>query len=208
MRDGVRWARLEPERGVEPLTYALRVRCSATELLRRDGESTERPLRYRHSDRRDVGTIVISAGFRDDVASMSTEVLGDVRRVMVGTDRSETAERAVGWAASFAERFGADLYVVQVVVPSNPATTEHGAAERSRADAAQDELRTHVHRHRRRPRPRRRRRSTTTPRWRSSAPPRTRRSTSSSSATRGWRDARSSCSATSRTGSATTRAAP
>jgi ubiquinone biosynthesis protein len=75
---------------------------------------------------------------------MSTEVLGDVRRVMVGTDRSETAERAVGWAASFAERFGADLYVVQVVIPSNPAMTEYGAAERSRADAAQDELRTHV----------------------------------------------------------------
>ena len=69
---------------------------------------------------------------------------GPIHRVMVGTDRSETAERAVSWAASFAERFNADLYVVQVVVPTNPASTEYGAAERSRAEAAQDELRNHV----------------------------------------------------------------
>ncbi|WP_090672615.1 universal stress protein [Nitrosomonas nitrosa] len=46
-----------------------------------------------------------------------------VRRVMVGTDRSETAEQAVQWAASFAERYGAELFVVQVVVPHNPAST-------------------------------------------------------------------------------------
>lgn len=39
------------------------------------------------------------------------------RRVMVGTDRSETAERAVRWAASFADRVGADLHVVQVILP-------------------------------------------------------------------------------------------
>jgi nucleotide-binding universal stress UspA family protein len=31
-----------------------------------------------------------------------------VRRVMVGTDRSQTAERAVRWAASFAELYTAD----------------------------------------------------------------------------------------------------
>ena len=36
-----------------------------------------------------------------------------IDRVMVGTDRSATAERAVRWAADFAERFDADLYVVQ-----------------------------------------------------------------------------------------------
>jgi predicted unusual protein kinase regulating ubiquinone biosynthesis (AarF/ABC1/UbiB family)/nucleotide-binding universal stress UspA family protein len=77
--------------------------------------------------------------------AMSDLMIGPVQRVMVGTDRSETAERAVGWAASFADRFSADLYVVQVVVPTNPAATEYGAAERSRAEAAQDELRTHVH---------------------------------------------------------------
>ncbi len=41
------------------------------------------------------------------------------RRVMVGTDRSETAERAVRWAARFADRFGADLHVVQVISPED-----------------------------------------------------------------------------------------
>ena len=54
----------------------------------------------------------------EDDGSMATDITaGPVRRVMVGTDRSETAERAVKWAASFAERFDADLYVVQVIVP-------------------------------------------------------------------------------------------
>src|ERR687888_990966 len=71
---------------------------------------------------------------------------GPVDRVMVGTDRSETAERAVAWAASFADRFGADLYVVQVVIPSHPADTEHGLAERTRAEAAEQDLRTQVER--------------------------------------------------------------
>jgi len=63
-----------------------------------------------------------------------------IGRVMVATDRSETAERAVGWAAAFAERYGADLHLVQVVVPTHPADTEHGASEATRARAAADEL--------------------------------------------------------------------
>jgi ubiquinone biosynthesis protein len=63
-----------------------------------------------------------------------------VRRVMVGTDWSETAEQAVLWAASFAERYGAELIVMQVVVSHSPAATEYGAAERTRAAAAVDEL--------------------------------------------------------------------
>jgi ubiquinone biosynthesis protein len=71
---------------------------------------------------------------------MTTDAVGPVRRVMVGTDRSETAERAVQWASSFADRFGADLHIVQVIVPQNPADTEYGAAERTRAAAAGDEL--------------------------------------------------------------------
>lgn len=75
---------------------------------------------------------------------MGAAEIGSIRRVMVGTDRSETAERAVRWASDFAGRFDAELHVVQVVVPANPADTEYGAAERTRADAAQDELRTHV----------------------------------------------------------------
>ncbi|MGB6176720.1 MAG: AarF/UbiB family protein [Methylocella sp.] len=63
-----------------------------------------------------------------------------VRRIMVGTDRSETADQAVQWAASFAERYGAELIVVQVVLSHSPAVTEYGASERTRADAAGDEL--------------------------------------------------------------------
>ena len=63
-----------------------------------------------------------------------------IRRVMVGTDRSETADRAVHWAAGFAHRYDAELFVVQVEVPHYPATTEFGAAEGARADAANNEL--------------------------------------------------------------------
>jgi predicted unusual protein kinase regulating ubiquinone biosynthesis (AarF/ABC1/UbiB family)/nucleotide-binding universal stress UspA family protein len=65
---------------------------------------------------------------------------GGIGRVMVGTDRSETASRAVAWAAAFAERYGAELHVVQVILPANPAGTEFGAAELTRATAAADEL--------------------------------------------------------------------
>ncbi len=72
--------------------------------------------------------------------AVSATIEGPVRRVMVGTDRSETADRAVRWAAGFADRFEADLYVVQVVLPEHPADTEYGAAERTRAGAAADDL--------------------------------------------------------------------
>jgi ubiquinone biosynthesis protein len=67
-----------------------------------------------------------------------------VARVMVGTDRSETAERAVRWAAALAERYAAELHVVQVVVPLHPTDTEHGAAEITRARAAADELQVYA----------------------------------------------------------------
>src|SRR5438876_306335 len=49
-----------------------------------------------------------------------------VRRVLVATDRSETAEQAVSWAAEMAERYEAELVLVQIVVPPNevdPAVT-------------------------------------------------------------------------------------
>jgi ubiquinone biosynthesis protein len=65
---------------------------------------------------------------------------GTVRRVMVGTDRSQTASRAVGWAAGFAERYEAELHLVQVVIPTSPSGTEFGSAERTRAAAAAAEL--------------------------------------------------------------------
>jgi len=66
--------------------------------------------------------------------------VGPVRKVMVGTDRSETAERAVGWAADLASRFDAELHVVQVVLQRSPADTQFGAAEGTQARAAADDL--------------------------------------------------------------------
>ena len=71
-------------------------------------------------------------------------VSGPVQRVMVGTDRSKTAERAVAWAASFADLYGADLHIVQVILPGNPTDTEFGAAEATRARDAADELQTYA----------------------------------------------------------------
>ena len=49
-----------------------------------------------------------------------------VRRVLVATDRSETAEQAVSWAAEMAARYEAELVLVQIVVPPSevdPAVT-------------------------------------------------------------------------------------
>ncbi|MCP9464842.1 MAG: AarF/UbiB family protein [Nitrospira sp.] len=66
-----------------------------------------------------------------------------IRRVMVGTDRSKTADHAVRWAAEFANRYGAELFVVQVIVPQHPTVTEFGAAEQTKAEAAGEEL-THI----------------------------------------------------------------
>ena len=69
---------------------------------------------------------------------------GPIRRVMVGTDRSQTAERAVAWAAAFADRYEADLHIVQVILPGSPTDTEFGAAEATRARGAADELQTYA----------------------------------------------------------------
>ena len=57
---------------------------------------------------------------------------------MVGTDRSESADQAVHWAAGFAKRYDAELFVVQVQIPHHPAATEFGAAERTRSAAANE----------------------------------------------------------------------
>src|SRR5437867_3101637 len=58
---------------------------------------------------------------------------------MVATDRSDSATRAVDWAAEMAERFGAELTLLQVLVPESQPGTEAGAAEATRASfAAQD----------------------------------------------------------------------
>src|SRR5436190_8276475 len=53
-----------------------------------------------------------------------------VRRILVGTDRSETATRAVRWAAQMAERYEAELLVCQSVRDGmDKATTQQELAE-------------------------------------------------------------------------------
>jgi ubiquinone biosynthesis protein len=46
-----------------------------------------------------------------------------VRRVLVATDRSGTAEHAEAWAAEMADRYTAELVLLQVVVPPNQPST-------------------------------------------------------------------------------------
>ena len=58
-----------------------------------------------------------------------------VDRILVATDRSETAERAVAWAADMARRYEAELIVLHVLVPDEAHTMpdENGAATGERA---------------------------------------------------------------------------
>jgi len=50
------------------------------------------------------------------------EELG-VRRILVGTDLSPTAERAVNWAADMAARYEAELILLRVVTNGTPKAT-------------------------------------------------------------------------------------
>jgi ubiquinone biosynthesis protein len=53
-----------------------------------------------------------------------------VRRILVGTDRSETATRAVRWAAQMAEQYDAELIVCQSVRDAmDKLTTQRDLAE-------------------------------------------------------------------------------
>jgi predicted unusual protein kinase regulating ubiquinone biosynthesis (AarF/ABC1/UbiB family)/nucleotide-binding universal stress UspA family protein len=63
-----------------------------------------------------------------------------MQRVAVATDRSETAQRAEDWAAAMADRYGAELVVIQVLIPQNAPGTEAGQAEATRASFAAAEL--------------------------------------------------------------------
>ena len=65
-------------------------------------------------------------GLRDALRSRDDGGAG-VRRILVATDRSETAEHAVRFAADMAVRFEAELLLCQVVVP--PATEPPSAKE-------------------------------------------------------------------------------
>ena len=64
-----------------------------------------------------------------------------IRRIAVGTDRSETATRAVNLAAEVANRYGAELDLIQVLPPGDPPGTEAGQAEAMRVVSAAEELR-------------------------------------------------------------------
>ena len=59
-----------------------------------------------------------------------------VRRVLVATDRSVTADRAVRFAAEMAGRYEAELIVLQVIVPSSQA----GATEATQVSYAAKDL--------------------------------------------------------------------
>jgi ubiquinone biosynthesis protein len=51
-----------------------------------------------------------------------------VRRILTATDRSETADRAVAWAADMAARYEAELIVLQVLVAPAGGIAEAEAA--------------------------------------------------------------------------------
>ena len=122
-----------------------------------------------------------------------------MQRVVVATDRSQTAERAVAWAGELAGRYDAELVIVQVI----PA--ENGEVDIAEAEASLLELARELAGERGRARVR--------------IDPDPPRAIVDAAIDEGAdvlvvgnvgheRAARSSCSATSRTGSRTTRAAP
>jgi ubiquinone biosynthesis protein len=47
-----------------------------------------------------------------------------VKRILVATDRSSSADRAVAWAADMAGRYDAELLVLQVKLPGDTVSTE------------------------------------------------------------------------------------
>jgi ubiquinone biosynthesis protein len=58
-----------------------------------------------------------------------------IQRILVATDRSDTATRAVAWAAEMAEKYAADLLVLQVIAPEHLTGADGDAAQ-----AAADQL--------------------------------------------------------------------
>jgi ubiquinone biosynthesis protein len=51
----------------------------------------------------------------------------EIRRILVATDRSETAENAVAFAEEMARRYEAELVVLQVLVPDEGRRGEPGS---------------------------------------------------------------------------------
>ena len=65
---------------------------------------------------------------------------GGVNRILVATDRSKTADRAVRFAAALADRYGSELLILQVLLPQSEPATEAGGAEATRVGFASEEL--------------------------------------------------------------------
>ena len=59
-----------------------------------------------------------------------------VRRILTATDRSETAGRAVAWAAEMAERYDAELIVLQVLVQDIDDPADAPAREQAERELA------------------------------------------------------------------------
>jgi predicted unusual protein kinase regulating ubiquinone biosynthesis (AarF/ABC1/UbiB family) len=59
-----------------------------------------------------------------------------INRILVATDRSQASARAVEWAALMAERYRADLVVLQVVPPARPGSSEPEAPDSTEHDLA------------------------------------------------------------------------
>jgi ubiquinone biosynthesis protein len=57
-----------------------------------------------------------------------------IKRILVATDRSDTATRAVEWAAEMSGKYAADLLVLQVVAPEHLTAEDTGDAAQSAAD--------------------------------------------------------------------------
>jgi ubiquinone biosynthesis protein len=58
--------------------------------------------------------------------SSARRPVGEVRRILVATDRSASADLAVEWAAEMASRYQAELLVLRVLGPGGPSV---GSAE-------------------------------------------------------------------------------
>ena len=61
-----------------------------------------------------------------------------LKRVLVATDRSETADKAVRWAATMVETCQAELILVQVLAPETDDDAEPGLPEATLSQAQED----------------------------------------------------------------------
>jgi predicted unusual protein kinase regulating ubiquinone biosynthesis (AarF/ABC1/UbiB family)/nucleotide-binding universal stress UspA family protein len=62
--------------------------------------------------------------------------LQTVNRILVATDRSDTASRAVDWAANMARNFEAELLLLQVILPADDQQPETGTFEAAAVENA------------------------------------------------------------------------